>query len=220
MWLSACCYRSAVHPLETGGGECPDLMDYYMRPRCTGTRVLMWLFNPWVGRDLAVSSPPADTGAVSTPLLHTAPAEVTRIAPLTWLDYAGRHSALPCHLDLENIFGKCIKIGCFLVLSCKLEDILDPALSLFKEKKVKSLFFFFCFKRFHLTKWNIVWRKNAIFCLARKIIKLRPFFNSKIMLVEENLYIFFKDFLLTLMVHSNQACECTLNTRCCVATRF
>lgn len=110
----------------------------------------MWLFNPWVGRDLAVSSPPADTGAVSAPLLHTAPAEVTRIAPLTWLGYAGRHSALPCHLNLENIFGKCIKIGCFLVLSCKLEDILDPNLSLFRRKSLILGFFFV------LTKWNIV----------------------------------------------------------------
>lgn len=95
----ACRYRSAVHPLETGGGECPDLMDYYMRPRCTGTWVLMWLFNPRVGRDLAVSSPPQTQARFQPPVLHITAAEVTQIAPLTWLGFAGSHSALACHPD-------------------------------------------------------------------------------------------------------------------------
>ena len=37
---------------------CSDLMDYCMRPRGAGTSVLTRLFNPRVGRDLAVSSFP------------------------------------------------------------------------------------------------------------------------------------------------------------------
>lgn len=56
--FQACWYWSAVQPVETGRRGCPDLMDYCMRPRGTGTSVLTWLFNPRVGRDLAVSSPP------------------------------------------------------------------------------------------------------------------------------------------------------------------
>lgn len=55
----ACWYWSAVQPVETGRRGCPDLMDYCMRPRGAGTSVLTWLFNPRVGRDLAVSSPPS-----------------------------------------------------------------------------------------------------------------------------------------------------------------
>ncbi len=59
--FQACRYWSAVQPVEAGRRGCPDLMDYCMRPRGTGTSVLTWLFNPRVGRDLAVSRPPSLT---------------------------------------------------------------------------------------------------------------------------------------------------------------
>lgn len=56
--IQACCYWSAVQPVETARRGCPDLMDYCMRPTGTETSVLMRCFNPRVGRDLAVSTTP------------------------------------------------------------------------------------------------------------------------------------------------------------------
>lgn len=44
--------------LLSGRRGCPDLMDYCMRPTGRETSVLTRCFNPRVGRDLAVSTPP------------------------------------------------------------------------------------------------------------------------------------------------------------------
>lgn len=110
--FQACWYRSAVQPVETGRRGCPDLMDYCMRPRGTGTSVLTWLFNPRVGRDLAVSSPP------STPSTLTAPASPTTTTPLPRPKHVavytssvaprwctGGHSAWPWALTQLGITG-------------------------------------------------------------------------------------------------------------------